>query len=148
MPWHGGGPAVGKPTNALTGATYRGINVVALWAEACVRGYGSGHWATYRQWATVGAQVRRGEQASAVVFYKKLETNEPEEGEEVNGRLVAKASPVFNAEQVDGWVLDLPLQASLVERINDRGRGPRRWFGRRLHSVRGLHSDAGNGDIR
>lgn len=118
MPWHGGGAAVGKPTNALTGATYRGINVVALWAEACVRGYGSGHWATYRQWASLGAQVRRGEQASTIVFYKKLETSEPEDGEDVNGRLVARASPVFNAEQVDGWVLDMPLQVSLVERIN------------------------------
>lgn len=118
MPWHGGGPAVGKPTNALTGATYRGINVLALWAEACVRGYGSGRWATYRQWAQIGAQVRRGEQASTIVFYKKLEASDPEDGEDVNGRLVARASSVFNAEQVDGWALDMPLQISLVERIN------------------------------
>lgn len=118
MPWHGGGPAVGKPTNALTGATYRGINVVALRAEACVRGYGSGHWATYRQWATLGAQVRRGEQASTIVFYKKLEPSDPEDGEDVSGRLVARASSVFNAEQVDGWELETPMQISLVERIS------------------------------
>lgn len=118
MPWHGEGPAVGKPTNALTGATYRGINVVALWAEACVRGYGSRHWATYRQWASLGAQVKRGEQASTVVFYKKLEPSEPDGGEDTNGRLIAWASSVFNAEQVDGWALDMPLAISLVDRID------------------------------
>lgn len=74
MPWHGGGPAVGKPTHALTGAT--GINVVALWAEACVRGYGSGHRATYQQWAALGAHVRRGEQASTVGLPQKLEPSD------------------------------------------------------------------------
>lgn len=99
MPWHGGGGAVGKPTNALTGATYRGINVVALWAEACVRGYGFGHWATYRQWATLGAQVRRGEQASTVVFYKKLEPSEPEDGEDTLTILLP-----HNQTDVDGQV--------------------------------------------
>lgn len=110
MPWHGGGGAVGKPTNALTGATYRGINVVALWAEAWVRGYGSGHWATYRQWATLGAQVRRGEQASTIVFYKKLEASEPEEGEDVNGRLVARAARESNSEDMKGWARGIRLR--------------------------------------
>jgi len=114
MPWHGGGPAAGKPTNALTGAAYQGINVLALWAEACVRGYGSEHWATYRQWTTLGAQVRRGERASTIVFYKKLEPSQPEDDEDASWRLVARASSVFNAEQVDGWELEAPTQVSLV----------------------------------
>lgn len=117
MPWHGGGPATGKPVNALTGAAYQGINVLALWAEACARGYGSGHWATYRQWAKLGAQVRRGERASNIVFYKKLKPSEPEDHDDAKWRLVARASSVFNAEQVDGWELEKPFQVSLVERF-------------------------------
>lgn len=104
MPWHYVGLGIGRPTNAATGKRYQGINVVALWAEAMLSAYGSGHWATYRQWQEVGAQVRKGERGSVIVFYKELEpdlfqqeTNEPEQ------RFVARASHVFNADQVDGW---------------------------------------------
>jgi len=54
VPWHRAGPGVGRPTNASTGLKYRGVNVVALWAEATTAGYGSGHWASFRQWQKVG----------------------------------------------------------------------------------------------
>jgi antirestriction protein ArdC len=49
-PWHGLGGQITRPTNAATGAAYRGINVVALWAEATLAGYRAGQWASYRQW--------------------------------------------------------------------------------------------------
>jgi len=49
---------------------YRGVNVVSLWAYSEERGYSSGTWGTYRQWAEVGAQVRKGEKAAFVIFYK------------------------------------------------------------------------------
>lgn len=119
MPWHRAGPGIVRPTNAATRAAYQGVNVVALWAEASLAGYGAGHWATYKQWAGLGAQVRRGERGSTIVFYKKLKATEAtDDDEEPQGdRLIARASTVFNASQVDGWEAEFPMTTSLVERI-------------------------------
>lgn len=60
MPWHQN-PGVGAPLNAISKRPYRGINTLLLWAEAERAGFSSGAWATYRQWAECGAQVRNGE---------------------------------------------------------------------------------------
>jgi antirestriction protein ArdC len=103
MPWHHAGPDLGRPTNAETGKRYQGTNVVALWAEGMLKKFSSGHWATYRQWQGVGAQVRRGERSAVVVFYKKLDAADDEGSETPSLRMVARASRVFNADQVDGW---------------------------------------------
>ena len=107
MPWHRFGPSIGRPTNAVTGLQYRGVNIVALWGEATITGYGSGHWASYKQWQNAGAQVRKGEAGSTIVFFRELEPGDEGEargpGEELPRRLIARASRVFNAEQVDGW---------------------------------------------
>jgi len=61
MPWHRSGPALSRPLNAVSGNAYHGINVLALWVAAQSRGFGIGIWATYRQWNTLHAQVRKGE---------------------------------------------------------------------------------------
>ncbi|HZL20085.1 MAG TPA: zincin-like metallopeptidase domain-containing protein [Polyangia bacterium] len=108
MPWHRMGPRIGRPMNAATGNRYRGVNVVALWAEATLVGFGSGHWASYLQWQGLGAQVRQGERSSTVVFYREIEPEDPPAlfSVEESGpakRFVVRASPVFNSEQVDGW---------------------------------------------
>lgn len=104
MPWHTSGPSVGRPTNAFSGVGYRGVNVVALWAEAVLSGYTSGAWASYRQWAKLGAQVRRGEHGATIVFYKAREQREDEvDGDDTGPQLIARASRVFNADQVAGW---------------------------------------------
>lgn len=105
MPWH---REIGHtaPTNVFTGNPYKGVNVIALWAAAEINGYGSGLWATYKQWNLLGAQVRRGEKGSTVVFYKetKREHIKEETGErQMQTFLVARSSSSFNAEQVDGW---------------------------------------------
>lgn len=102
MPWHRSGASVGRPTNAATGKAYQGGNVVALWAEGMLSGYGSGHWATYRQWGELGAQVRKGSKGAAIMFFKAAEAA-GEEDEKPGRRLIARASYVFNADQVDGW---------------------------------------------
>lgn len=102
MPWHVSA-ATGRPINALTGHGYRGVNVVALWAEAVMSGYGTGWWASYRQWERLGAQVRRGQRGSVIVFYNHLNTAPTEELDDSRFRLVARASRVFNLDQVDGW---------------------------------------------
>lgn len=109
MPWHRLGPGVGRPANAATGKPYRGVNVVALWAEALTGGYGSGRWATFQQWKQLGAQVRRGEHGATIVVYKPAGAKREEDDEEgAGGRLLARAFRVFNADQVDGWTEPAP----------------------------------------
>jgi antirestriction protein ArdC len=121
MPWHIP-EGVGFPTNAATHAEYRGINVLSLWLDAQTRGYSTQRWASYRQWQHLGAQVRKGERGSLVVFYKRIETTSPEVGdhEEKTGlRHVARASYVFNAAQVDGFSGTEPDPLSQFERIQE-----------------------------
>ena len=104
MPWHGGICPPAFPVNAATDKSYRGVNILSLWADALLKRYVWGYWATYKQWQTLGAQVRKGERGTAIVFYKKLEQEQLAlEGENENQRFVARSSYVFNAEQVDGW---------------------------------------------
>lgn len=94
--------------NALTGKRYRGVNVLALWAAAEARGFTTGLWGACRQWQEKGAQVRKGEKSSLAVFFKELAVDDPnpETGETERGRrLIAKASYVFNANQVDDFAL-------------------------------------------
>ncbi|MBA5775652.1 DUF1738 domain-containing protein [Stappia sp. F7233] len=105
MPWHRSGEGLNRPVNIDTNNAYRGINVVSLWAAAQARGFGTGTWGTYRQWQNNGAQVRKGEKASLVVFYKEFDVEEATDDSETEQgkRLMARASWVFNADQVDGY---------------------------------------------
>lgn len=119
MPWHGDGASVAKPENAYTCVEYHGINVLALWAEACLRGFQSGHWASYKQWQQAGAQVRAGERGTTVVFFKRLDGDgeTSDTNDEPRGRrpLVARASRVFNADQVSGW--QPPMERTEQDRV-------------------------------
>ena len=119
MPWHSVGGR-SRPKNAATQMPYRGVNVIALWAEALLRHYPSGLWATYNQWQGAGAQVRRGERGATIVFYKEVEPDGSTDAhdEPERPRLIARASRVFNAAQVDGWnpsVPDRPSEAEIHE---------------------------------
>jgi len=120
LPWYRGGVTQRRPTNARTGNRYRGINVIGLWAAALANDFGSGFWATYKQWRDVDAQVRKGEKASLVVFYKTSEKEvvDKETGErETETRFVARASWVFNEHQVDGWAAPELPKADEVESL-------------------------------
>jgi len=122
MPWHRMGEGLNRPVNIDTGNAYRGINIVALWAAGQVRGYGSGAWGTYRQWQNKGCQVRKGEKASTVVFYKEFEVEDTDAqpGETTfETRRVARASSVFNADQVDGYDVELPEPKDSVQDMTE-----------------------------
>lgn len=117
MPWHVSA-ATGRPANALTGHGYRGVNVVALWAAAVLSGYGTGWWASYRQWERLGAQVRRGEHGTVIVFYNRLNTAPTDDLDESEQyRLVARAFRVFNLDQVHGWEPPRPTVVPVVETL-------------------------------
>ncbi len=120
MPWHCGGVDQTRPTNAMTGKTYRGVNTVSLWAAAAAQSFFSGYWATYRQWQGLDAQVRRGEKASPIVFYKEIthEVRDETTGEINEERqLFARASWVFNGDQVDGWEEPFAIDPDPVDAI-------------------------------
>ena len=105
LPWHRSAGNIMRPVNVASRKAYRGVNVLALWATAEEKGYTSGTWGTYKQWSEAGAQVRKGEKATFIVFYKELEyATETETGDaETSTRLFARATPVFAAEQIDGY---------------------------------------------
>src|SRR5208283_3621676 len=105
LPWHRATGNIMRPVNIASKKAYRGINVLTLWATADERNFSAGIWGSYRQWLEAGAQVRKGEKAAFVVFYKELAVAaDPETGDaETATRLLARATPVFAAEQVDGF---------------------------------------------
>ncbi len=121
MPWHRD-VATTLPTNALTEKPYNGINVIALWVGAEIANFGSGLWATYKQWNLLGAQVRKGEKGNVIVFYKKTDRKvvDGETGEaEKKTYLFARASFVFNADQVDNWHTPKPNNADPVQVLGE-----------------------------
>ncbi|MGE5512912.1 MAG: ArdC family protein [Bacteroidota bacterium] len=124
LPWRRSAAPLFMPENALTRKLYNGINVVSLWVSAECQGFAAPIWATYRQWAELGAQVRKGEKATLVVFYKEYETEpNPEDDSDDGKRRVARASYVFNAAQVDGFALpDAPQPLGPIERILEADR--------------------------
>jgi antirestriction protein ArdC len=118
MPWRRSGKPLWMPENALTANRYNGINVIALWAAAEMRGFTSPVWATYRQFSEIGAQVRRGAKAEMVVFYKDYDV-EPTGEDDDGKRRVARASYVFNVADVEGYVPpDPPPRLGPIERID------------------------------
>lgn len=119
MPWRRSSTPLFMPENALTKKLYNGINIVSLWVSAEAQGYAAPIWASYRQWAEMGAQVRKGEKSSLIIFYKEYETDPiPDVADDDGKRRVARASHVFNASQVDGFELPgAPEPLGPVERI-------------------------------
>jgi antirestriction protein ArdC len=104
-PWTGL-PGDGVPRNAATKRAYRGVNVLLLDLTQMTRGYTSSEWLTYKQAQAIGANVRKGEAGTTVVFWKMLAKND-KDAKDKNVKKV-KLIPmirhftVFNREQCDG----------------------------------------------
>lgn len=129
MPWNRPQGSGFLPINAQTRKPYRGVNTVALWAEAQDKGHQSNEWATYKQWGELGAQVQKGQKATYIVYWGRLDKGPDsitdENGNELSSldepRLFARAYPVFNAAQVDGYtpaaIIEAPTPAAPGDRI-------------------------------
>jgi antirestriction protein ArdC len=119
LPWHRPAASLQRPVNVSSGKPYRGINVVSLWVEAQTKGYELPVWGTYKAFQEKGAQVRKGEKASLVVFYKELEfANADAQPDDDATRSVwmARGYWVFNAEQCDGYPIPVKPQVQVIER--------------------------------
>jgi antirestriction protein ArdC len=115
MPWHRPGTHFALPANVESKKRYNGINILSLWVAAELKGYEHHLWGTFRQWREKGAQVRKGEKASLVVFYKELAfaADNADTGEsEIEKRYFARASWAFNVAQVEGYEMpgETPLR--------------------------------------
>ncbi len=115
LPWiRSTGGSFARPVNVASKNPYNGVNVLSLWVSALAAEFPSNVWGTYRQWQDKGCQVRKGEKSSLIVFYKTLQVEDLNEqaGEtEAGERMMARASRVFNAAQVEGFEIeaeDLP----------------------------------------
>lgn len=109
MPWTGLGVALAHNPTKKNRPAYRGGNALVLWVVAELKGYTTGEWATYRQWESVGAQVRKGEKGTTAVYYSRRDVVDDAEGVVHRPRVFANSFTLFNAAQVDGYVPTVPL---------------------------------------
>jgi len=108
QPWDSakaGGPMM--PQNATTGARYRGINVLTLAMSPLAFMNGDPRWATYKQAAGRGWQVRKGSRGTTAFFYKRIEKRDrgdADTDEEQGGKWIPllRAFTLFHASQIDG----------------------------------------------
>ena len=107
----------GLPFSIGTGKAYRGINTLILWCASMVNEYSAIQWGTYKAWETIGAQVRTGEKAQAIVYYKIQEKENKDTGEKDTFPML-RVYQVFNAEQVDGYVVPAPVVKNKIEVID------------------------------
>lgn len=111
-PWNAAGES-GVAYNAISRKPYRGINVALLYAPQ----YASGGWMTYKQASDIGAQVRKGERGSMIVFYKPFvvrDRNAPAESGETKTIPLLRCFHVFNVAQIDG------LPKNILPKLDER----------------------------
>ena len=104
-PWdreQAGGPTM--PHNATTGARYRGINTLVLGMSPLAFMTCDPRWATYKQAADRGWQVRKGSRGTPGFFYKKIEVGDREGGSEDGRKVIPllRSFTLFHASQIEG----------------------------------------------
>ncbi len=112
-PWNAEGGLGGMPFNPTTGKRYKGINAIHLLAQ----GHTDPRWLTYKQAASLGAQVQKGERGTAIQYWKfedtrnKIDANGKPvlgpDGAPVQERFKLENprvfyATVFNAAQIEG----------------------------------------------
>ena len=93
--------------NFLSQAPYKGINRLMLGLSSMVQGFNTPVWASFKQWQTVGATVRKGEKGTKIVFYSPVKKENKATGD-VESYNLLKAYYVFNASQVEGVTIQAP----------------------------------------
>ncbi len=86
------------PQNLVSRKPYRGVNVFMLHAMS----YESPYWLTFKQAQAMGGNVRKGEHACPVVFWKWLDTDDASEPTGKRRVPMLRYYSVFNVAQCDG----------------------------------------------
>ena len=112
-----------SPVNSATGHRYRGINLFVLGMSPLAFASTDSRWCSYRQAAARGWQVRKGEKATPVYFYKPIEIEDKttDGGRETRRIPILRMFSVFDASQIDGITALAPSVATkaVAERIED-----------------------------
>lgn len=108
-PWDSGTAASPTmPRNAITGTPYRGINVLTLTLSPLAFTSGDPRWATYKQAAERGWQVKKGSHGTTAYFFKRLEVPNTSNDENRDDGSATKRVPLlraftlFHASQIEG----------------------------------------------
>jgi antirestriction protein ArdC len=94
-----GGPQA--PMNPTTGKRYRGVNTLILGMDPRSFASGDPRWMTFNQAKDKGWMVKKGERATTIFFYKKLEVADADAKDGKREIPVLKAYAVFHASQID-----------------------------------------------
>lgn len=97
----------GVPTNVSTGKRYRGMN--AFWLGLL----GKAEVATYKQWAALDCQVRKGEKGTPISV--PMVVKDRDTGKDKG--LFFRSATVFSADQVEGWTSPEVPTVDLTERL-------------------------------
>lgn len=100
------------PSNYTTQKPYRGINILLL-LSAC---FDDARYLTYKQAQGIGAQVRKGERGTPIVFWSTFE-RENEESADPKRIPFLRTYTVFHVSQCDGIPVELPFDAPVFEPI-------------------------------
>jgi antirestriction protein ArdC len=98
----------GFPRNLVSKKPYRGINIFLLLAIS----YESPFWLTFNQAHQLGGNIRKGEKACPVVFWKQVEVKSKETGE-IEKIPFLRFYHVFNVAQCDNLKNNPPLSEQL-----------------------------------
>jgi antirestriction protein ArdC len=111
------------PVNAATGHRYRGVNLFVLGMSSRALVSNDPRWCSYRQAATRGWQVRKGQKATPVYFYKSIEIEDKtgDSAEETRRIPILRTFSVFHVSQIDGVPALVPPTAvtTVPKRIED-----------------------------
>ncbi|MGH7778473.1 MAG: ArdC-like ssDNA-binding domain-containing protein [Candidatus Binataceae bacterium] len=104
VPWRRPWTSTGLPRNLVSKKPYRGVNVFLLSASK----YVSPFWSTMRQASELGGHIRKGEESTAIVFWKiedakaSLEDLDADEKEQkTRRRFLLRFYRVWNLEQCE-----------------------------------------------
>lgn len=100
-PWRTTAGASTDPINSQ-GRPYRGLNRLVLGAVAMLEGYQSSVWMTYKQAASLGGKVKKGEHGTAVIFWKQLEVPDRDDADKTKRIPMLRYYTVFNLDQTEG----------------------------------------------
>ena len=99
--------------NSVTNNRYNGINQFMLSFKSESKKYKNNIWASYKQWQSIGGQVKKDSKGTGIVFYKPAKYVSKKTGNSVPAGTildsttakktwsVLRASTVFNVSQVD-----------------------------------------------
>jgi len=128
-PWTSLLAGSGFSFNPVTKKGYSGMNELILMATTAYEGHTANVWATYKQWASIEAQVQKGEKGTKLIKWgvsekcKTCNIKKARPGCKSGKHIIDRhmwASPftVFNADQVDGYEVIPP------KKIEDLGNAP------------------------